>query len=196
MRITFLLVALNIAVFLLQIITFPVMDNLFAARATDIVNGAYWQPFTYMFLHDVSGIWHIFVNMLVLFIFGPLVERTIGKIHFVLLYFGAGVFSVLFYILTTGITSVPLVGASGAIFSIMAVYGLLYPKEIIIVMGIPMPALLAVVGLTGVQILFGVAGSGGNIAYFGHLGGIIAGAAFVVYWKAMRRQRKIEFIWQ
>lgn len=201
MRLTFILIALNISVFMLQLAAFfmtsqPLVDAYFALTPDDALGGRYWQFLTYMFLHaavDDSGgviLGHIFINMLVLLIFGPLVESRIGWVWFLSVYLASGVFSAFFHIAFTGISDIQLVGASGAVFSIMAIYGLLYPKEWIWMMpGIPMPAILSVFVFAGMQIFFGFFGGQPNVAYFGHLGGIIAGAAFAIYWKYVRRAK-------
>ncbi len=194
MRLAFVLVAVNIAVFILQLAFFPLIDNLFALTPSQAQEGNYWQFVTYMFLHAAKSdagsliLGHIFINMLVLLIFGPLVEERIGYVWFLFVYLAAGAFSAVFHMMFTGIGDSQLVGASGAVFAIMTIYGLLYPRSWIWMVPVPLPAIAAVFVFAGLQLFFGIFGGEGNVAYFGHLGGIMAGAVFAVYWKFAKRR--------
>src|SRR5438034_2859732 len=89
-----------------------------------------WQPFTYLFLHDVNSIWHILVIMFMIWMFGRELEVAWGKSRFLRYYFlsgvGAGLINVIVKIapaaLGNGIpltASTPSIGASGAIFGIL-----------------------------------------------------------------------------
>jgi len=73
-----------------------------------------------MFLHDPSGLAHLGLNMVTLMIFGTLVERAIGSIRFAVLYFAAGFMGAIFHLVVDPSATVPMVGASGAIFGVMA----------------------------------------------------------------------------
>ena len=200
MRLTLILIAINIAVFILQVSVFYAIgarpiDHYLALTPSEAFQGSYWQFITYMFVHSAIAdngsliLGHIFINMLVLLIFGPLVEQRIGYVWFLAVYLSAGVFSALFHLMFTGISQSQLVGASGAVFAIMTVYGLLYPRSWIwMIPGIPMPAIFAVFVLAGMQLFFGFFGGEPGVAYFGHIGGIIVGAVFAVYWKYAKRK--------
>src|SRR6266567_5464358 len=86
-----------------------------------------WQPFTYLFLHDVNSIWHILMNMFMLWMFGRELELVWGRSRFLRYYFltgvGAGLINVAVKtvpaILGHGVSRVPTIGASGAIFGIL-----------------------------------------------------------------------------
>jgi len=86
-----------------------------------------WQPITYMFLH--AGFWHMALNMLVLWMFGSELEREWGGAAFLRFFIitgaGAGLVTVLF----TASSSIPVVGASGAIYGVLLAYGLAYPNR-------------------------------------------------------------------
>lgn len=107
----------------------------------------YWQFVTYMFIH--GSLEHVLLNMLCLVCFGIQVEKAIGSKEFLLFYFVcgilSGVFSYLVYKLT-GNYNVSLVGASGAIYSVMLAYAVLYPRSVIYIWWIiPVPAPIMVI---------------------------------------------------
>ena len=75
-----------------------------------------WQPFTYLFFH--GGIWHVFINMFVLWMFGSELERIWKKNFFLKYYFMTGIGSGIITVLLSLNSSIPVVGASGAVFVI------------------------------------------------------------------------------
>jgi len=201
MKVTFLLIAVNLVFFGLQM-TVPGFTDAFALIPDFAMNGAYWQFITYMFLHGNPA--HILINMFVLGIFGPLVEHWLGRERFILLYFLAGLGSAFLYISLTGASLTPMLGASGAVFGILAAYAFLFPKNIILVFFIPMPALFAVIAIMVFELLAGALGLMPGIAHFGHLGGAITGLVFMFLWRKLskrpsledRRPASYEFIWE
>lgn len=86
-----------------------------------------WQPFTYLFFH--GHIWHVLINMFVLWMFGSELEMIWGKKEFLTYYFltgvGSGIVTVMFHLNST----VPVVGASGAVYGILLAYALLFPNR-------------------------------------------------------------------
>ena len=208
MRITIGLLVANASVFVMQIIfsSFgPGFQQLFALTPELAVNSGYlWQFFTYMFLH--GGMMHITFNMFILFMFGTVIEHSLGEKKYLTLYLVSGVGSALFYIVLMGISNVPMLGASGAIFGILAAYGFMFPKNIIFVFpGIPVPAILAVVGLAVLEFFSGIMGAQPGIANFGHLGGIVTGIMIMFYWKhtikrnvskSTSARREFEYFWE
>ena len=158
----------------------------------------FWQIFTYMFVH--GDFLHIFYNMFGLMVFGPRIEFRMGSNKFLKYYFLCGIGSSLFYILitaaTTGLSNVPMLGASGAIFGILTAYGLMYPRDIIYVQFFfPMPAILFVILYGMMQLLLGIAtlGAHGGVAYFGHLGGMIVGFILI---KFFNFGKKVVYFWE
>ena len=127
-----------------------------------------WTVFTYMFLHGSGG--HLFFNMLVLFFFGPTLERKIGSHKFLIVYFGAGLFSALGHMIFSGS---PVVGASGAIYGIFACLALLEPDIRVYVYFFPMKITQALVLFALIDIL--MMGSNDMIAHAAHLFGLIFG---------------------
>lgn len=177
-------------------IYFDIITLNFSLIPADAFSGSYWQFVTYMFLH--GGVLHLVLNMFVLFIFGVLVEKTLGLKKYLSLYFLAGIGSGFFFILLSYILTpqaaltdmiMPMLGASGAVYGVMAAYGILYPKNWIMVMGIPMPAWIAVIALVFVEFFFGVTGIQAGVANFGHLGGLIVGALFTFALKYLKKEQ-------
>ncbi|MBO5691358.1 MAG: rhomboid family intramembrane serine protease [Spirochaetaceae bacterium] len=151
---TFFVIGFNLLVFLLT----NMMRELGNYLALNVIlvhkYKMYWQFFTYMFVHgDFS---HLFFNMLGLFFFGLAVEQSLGSKEFLLIYFISGIFcgitSYLFY-LFTGAYYVFLIGASGAINSLLLAYAVIFPRNRIYLMGIlPIPAPLLVAIYAGIEI--------------------------------------------
>lgn len=204
MRATYWLILINAVVFIIQLLVHR-FTELFALDPQMALNGAYWQFFTYMFLH--GGITHIAINMFVLLIFGIVVERELGRNPYLALYLASGIGSAFLHLVLTTlqmgfISDIGLIGASGAVFGILAVYGVFFPKNwLFIFPGIPLPAIVAVIGIAGFELLAGITGIEPGIANFGHLGGLIIGAVFGIYWKYFRKKKKqlygdFEFIWE
>ncbi|MCL7475029.1 MAG: rhomboid family intramembrane serine protease [ANME-2 cluster archaeon] len=127
-----------------------------------------WTIFTYMFLHGSGG--HLFFNMLVLFFFGPILERKIGSYQFLVVYFGAGLLSALGHMIFSGS---PVLGASGAIYGIFACLALLEPEIRVYVYFIPMKIAQALVLFAAIDIL--MMGSNDMIAHAAHLSGLVFG---------------------
>ena len=141
-----------------------------------------WQFFTYMYIH--GGHWHIIFNMLILWIFGCEVERTLGSKEFFKFYTICGIGAGLFHLVFNFGSQIPVVGASGAIFGVLAAFALLFPDRIItfllfLVLPIEVKAKYLVMFLAGVQLLFGIFGGGDGVAYFAHLGGMVVGFVYL-----------------
>src|SRR5713101_6172179 len=104
-----------------------------------------WQPFTYLFLHDVNSVWHILMNMFMLWMFGRELELTWGRNHFLRYYFltgvGAGLINVLVktvpLLFGGSLSMTPTIGASGAIFGILIANAVLFPDREVILFPIP-----------------------------------------------------------
>jgi len=190
----------NIAIFLLEYVAADFLLANFALWPVGPMHvyGALgfepWQLITYAFLHDPSSVLHIGSNMLALYMFGPDVERALGRGRFTLYYFacviGAGLtqLAVTYFIYHT--TS-PTLGASGGIFGLLLFYGLAVPHRRVLLLfpPIPMPAWLFVT-LYGVFELFaGVAGTAQGVAHFAHLGGMATGILLIYYWRLRQREQ-------
>ena len=162
----------------------------------------YWPFFTSMFLH--AGWLHLISNMWTLWIFGDNVEDRMGSVRFLVFYLLCGLAAGLTHLLTNVHSTVPTVGASGAISGVLAAYLLLYPLSRIIVMMpllfwplfFEMPAFFYMALWFLVQLFSGTLslvapGAAGGVAWWAHIGGFVAGLvlcpAFVVRRKRRRR---------
>ena len=137
----------------------------------------YWQFFSYMFVHDYSGLSHILFNMFGLLIFGMSVEKALGSKEFCLLYFLSGLFCGLFSFLVYLLSNqffVVLCGASGALYGILLAYAVIYPKSVISIWGVlPVPAPLLVVIYAIIEIASQIFGLQNGIAHMTHLAGFL-----------------------
>lgn len=143
---------------------------------------------TSMFLH--GGIMHLGGNMLFLWIFGDNMEDELGHAPFLGFYLAGGAVAALAQVLADPNSTVPVVGASGAVAAVMGGYILLFPKArvdififlVIIIRIVPLPAWLMLGLWFGLQLINGVVAdtTGGGVAYWAHAGGFIAGLLMVV----------------
>jgi membrane associated rhomboid family serine protease len=141
---------------------------------THFVHGGSPAPlFTSLFLHDPGTLVHLGGNMAFLALFGTLVERALGSVRFAALYVVAGVVGGLTHVLVAPGSVDPLVGASGAIFGVLAVAGALYPR-----------LLGFVVAFVGLNLFHAFFGGAGNVSFGCHIGGFVAGFLVVVALRA------------
>ena len=157
--------------------------------AIDVVIPAYATLLTSMFMH--GGWMHLIGNMLYLWIFGNNVEDVMGHARFVVFYVTCGILAALCHALTDPTSTIPMVGASGAISGVLGAYILLFPRAHVLVFmpGIGMMRVAAgvVLGLWFVmQLLSGgmsIGSSGGGVAFFAHIGGFVAGMVLIGVFK-------------
>jgi len=135
------LVIINVAVFLLSFLIVRLGQVIFywfsVYPATPGMSFQLWRPVTYQFLHGGPG--HILINMLVLFFFGPVLERLWGSRKFLTFYLVCGAMGGLFYpllVLVGWLGVGQLVGASGSILGILAAAAILFPNMRVYVWGI------------------------------------------------------------
>ena len=136
-----------------------------------------WQPFTYLFFH--GGIWHVFINMFVLWMFGSELERIWGKKFFLKYYFMTGVGSGLITVLLSINSSIPVVGASGAVYGILLAYGLIFPnRKVYLYFLIPLKVKYFVLFI-GIIAFLSSFGSNDGISHLTHLSGMIIGLIYL-----------------
>lgn len=172
---TYILIAVTVAVFILQNMTDAwIYFAFFPAYALQDP----WMFVTSIFLH--SGFDHILFNMIALFFFGTYAERLLGQRVFLLLYFASGIVGNFGYMLTATDPTIPAIGASGAIYGLMGALAVLAPRLMVFIYGlIPLPmigaaALYALLDLAGLFVPTG-------IAHGAHLGGLVAGVILGLY---------------
>jgi len=147
----------------------------------------FWSTlFTSMFLH--GGWAHLGGNMLYLWIFGDNLEKAMGGVRFLVFYLACGVGAGLAHILFNSGSSVPTVGASGAISGILGGYLMLFPRNHVRVLTGSGVAAVPAAYMLGVWILIQVMSSVGSIAgapqgdgvaYLAHVGGFVVGLVLV-----------------
>jgi membrane associated rhomboid family serine protease len=150
--------------------------------------------FTAMFLH--GDFWHLASNMLYLWIFGDTVEDRVGRLRFVAFYLICGAIAALSQALPDMRSTVPMIGASGAVSGVLGAYVVLYPRARVLVAApfvlLRVPALI-VLGLWFVgQVMSSfVAETGaGGVAFLAHVGGFIGGAILIRWFLRERRRAR------
>ena len=149
-----------------------------------------WRFFTSIFLHGSFA--HIFLNLFALLMFGSIVEARMGSREFLKIFFLSGIGGSLLYWLTILVGIIPpfpALGASGAIYGIMAAAAVFYPNLIVYVWFFPMRMREALV-LWVVLTFLGSFNPYSGVADAAHLGGIIVG---YLYAKAFRRREAAEW---
>jgi membrane associated rhomboid family serine protease len=177
------LIIANVSVYVLQVVS-----HLLGSHFIDLYLGLIpvrvtrdlmlWQLVTYMFLH--GGVFHIFFNMLTLFMFGNELERYWGTRRFLNYYFitgiGAGICSWIVAIHSWAI----IIGASGAIYGLLLAYGLTYPNRIVYInFLLPIKVKWLVLIMGAAAFLNSLGGAEPGVANIAHLGGMLVGYLFL-----------------
>ena len=181
------IIIINVCVWIMTYLNEPLMVRLFALHPLKFIVWP-WQLVTYMFMH--GGRWHLFFNMYTLYFFGTVLERVWGTRKFLLYYFVTGVGAALVHLAVQWLTGdfALTVGASGAIYGLLMGYAMLYPDSIMSLLFPPisMKAKWFVLIFAGIELLTGITNTGGGIAHFAHLGGLIFGFVLITIWKKRR----------
>lgn len=207
--VTYSIILINVIVYVFQNLdfgTYLFMVNNYGLRPAEIMSGQNLITLlSSMFLHagiyeGYYGLLHIFMNMYILFIFGDDAEAVFGGPLFLTFYLFCGVIAGLFHAAITvlflpGMANIPTIGASGAIFGVMAAYALAFPKRRLMMLmyyyPVQLPALAAVAFLVAIEVMYSIFaitfGLSVSIANTAHVGGFIAGAAFTFLFKLTGR---------
>jgi membrane associated rhomboid family serine protease len=208
------LIIINVLVFLLQMAVQSrgshFMENYFALHD---IRSDFFKPHqlvSYMFLH--GGFWHIFWNMLILWMFGSILENFWGPKRFLTFYIICGIGAAVLHLVVLyqeitpywqELSNYPIheqlsyreefnapintatLGASGSIFGCMVAFGLLFPNSLIYIYAIvPVKAKWAVLAYVIYELFLGVQNNAGdNVAHWAHLGGGLVGLILVFYWR-------------
>ena len=160
-------------------------------------SSTYFKPhqiLSHMFMHaDLS---HLFFNMFGIYMFGPQIENHLGTRRFSILYFASGVgaftlfllvrqFEVSFMSLSANSYNVPMLGASGCLFGLLAAYGMLFPhrKLMLLFPPIPIKAWKFVLGYGVLELIAGLSPIQSGVAHFAHIGGGIVGFLLIYFWR-------------
>ena len=170
-----ILVISNLVMFVLKVLVASRLDLVpIFGLSSDTVWPLIWQPVTYMFMH--GNIWHVGINMLVLWMFGSELELIWGKQEFIRYYFITGVGSGLVWLIfNLGNTHSVLIGASGAIYGLLLAYGLLFPnRTVYLYFVIPVKVKWLVIFL-GIAAFVSSFDTTSNISNLTHLSGMAIG---------------------
>lgn len=168
------LLLINGGIFLAQLVV-PPLTQMFGLIPPRVLGLELWRPFTYMFLH--GGLFHLFVNMFMLYMFGAPLERIWGRRRFVRYYLlcgvGAGLVAMLpldaFFYANT-------IGASGAVYGVMLAFGLLFPSaRILVLFLVPMSARHFVIVLGFIAFASSISATNDGVSHIAHLGGLVVG---------------------
>ena len=192
--ITRYLIIANVAVFFICLLfpsvvdegaLYPVFYNNYGSLHFN-VDFKLWQLVSYMFLHADPP--HIFFNMYSLWLFGGVIERTLGWNRFLAFYFicgiGAGLCQIIMQIFTADSPDAATIGASGACYGILLAFGLFYPNQRVFLLFPPIPikAKWLVIGYAILEAYLAF-NTNSNIAHFAHLGGMLFGLLCLYNWR-------------
>lgn len=179
-----------------------------------VAHGYVWQLGTYIFLH--AGIWHLLINLLMLWMFGRDLELNWGARKFYLYFFlcgiGAGVITVGVKAALAGfgvgsLVTAPTIGASGAIFGILLAMAVLFPHQQVWLIPFPvsLPMRVYVIIMGVIEFYFTLTAPGDGVSHVCHLGGMLVGYIYLrrgsfLYnsrnffsdWKRRRLRKKFE----
>lgn len=203
---TYALIIINFAIFIGTYLagTFEQSIEEFGMKPADVLAGKQLHTlFTSMFLH--GGILHIVGNMWYLWIFGDNIEDVLGSRKFILFYLGVGLVASFAHAFSDPTSTMPTIGASGAIAGVLGAYILLYPWAKVYTIVFFILAMIPAVVLIGfwfvLQVfsasVLWVAGTTAGVAYWAHIGGFLAGMLLIipVWMKSKKRRRRARYIY-
>jgi len=183
--VTWSLIMINLSIFLWEILTPLSYQQIFYIYGFVPANGISFGILSSMFLH--GDILHIGGNMLYLYIFGDNVEDACGHISFIFFYIICGVGAALLLMIIEPTSTMPVVGASGAISGILGGYALLFPtakiRTAVLSLGfiqlIYLPAFVLIGFWFLLQLGYAMLGIQTGVAYWAHIGGFVAGLILI-----------------
>ncbi len=204
------LVILNAIMLLITFLTGSFMYEKFALFYFDSSLFKPYQLVTHMFMH--GDLFHLFFNMYALVIFGIVLEQVWGSQKFFLYYMVTGLGAAILHLLVLHLEAAslsnaveagsmaaarnleilkmtPTVGASGAVYGVLLAYGMLFPNNRLQLLFPPivLKAKWFVIIFGLIELWMGISNTGGNVAHFAHLGGMIFGYFLIIYWKKNNR---------
>lgn len=185
---TVVLAGCSVAIFALQMLALRGPDGLlfsdWALSGEALREGRWWTLVTHLFVH--GNLLHLVVNVVALWFIGPEVERMLGRVRFLVLYFVSGVAGGLLQTAFSSPTS-GLVGSSGAVCGVLLSFTTAYPELrlralLFFILPVNMKAKTLGWGLIVVSLAMAVLGILPQIGHLAHLGGALAGAALTRWW--------------
>jgi len=149
----------------------------------------FWQLGTYLFLH--ADFWHLFFNMFALWMFGTELESRWGRRVFTRYFFITGIGAGLLSVLADPSSSIPTIGASGAVYGILLAYGLIFPERYVYLYFLFPVKVKYFVGVLGViTFLMALSDQGSAVSHIAHLGGMLVGLVYLKRWYSPGEMRK------
>ena len=186
--ITLFIIVINVIVFIAELMGGSAFVLKWSVVPADIVAGHHWITIlTAMFLH---GSWsHILGNMVFLWAFGPEIEDAMNPLRYAAFYLAGGLVAAVAQIAASPGSTVPNLGASGAIASVMGAFLVTYPgdriRSLLVILFFVRVTFIPAALLIGVWFLLQLFSAGavasvqtGGVAYLAHIGGVIFGAVF------------------
>ena len=175
------LIVVNLVLFMVRVINPDIVYDmgLYSANFWDRP----WTLVSCMFIH--ASVWHILANMITLYFFGSYLNRLLGTLKFLVVYFAGGIAGAIVYLLLPPSPYTVAIGASGAIFALGGVLAIMRPKLRVIVFPIPVPLPLwiAIIGI------FAIVSFLPNVAWQAHLGGLVLGLMAGYFFRRRERRR-------
>jgi membrane associated rhomboid family serine protease len=197
--ITALIIGANVLVFLLELAGGDAFVNRWSLLPADIVAGRNWFTIlTSMFMH--AGWMHIIGNMLFFWVFGPEIEDVMGPVRYLLFYLLGGLAATVAQVAIDPTSTVPNLGASGAIAAVMGAFIITYPRDrirTVLLLGwfsqVTFVPAIVLVGLWFLTQVFSEVGAlvqtqTGGVAYMAHVGGFAFGAIAARLFESRRRR--------
>lgn len=158
----------------------PVLFGGTVSLPVDMIQAPVWlTPLTSLFLH--ANWLHLAGNMAFLYVFGDNVEDSFGHVRFVVFFLLCGIAATAAHLLMNSGSTSPLIGASGAISGVIGAYLLLYPHVriwgLVFKFPVRLPAWVLLTGWALLQVTQAFVDIGGRVAWFAHVGGLLAGLA-------------------
>jgi membrane associated rhomboid family serine protease len=191
------IIVVNVFVFVLELMRGDAFVTQWAAVPAQIVSGHHWITIlTAMFMH---GSWsHIIGNMIFLWAFAPEIEDAMGRVRYLVFYLVGGLVAMLAQVAASPHSTVPNLGASGAIAAVMGAFIVTYPRDqirtllfIFVFARIRFIPAALLIGLWFISQLFHAGAVAqvqtGGVAYLAHIGGFIFGAATARLFEGQRR---------
>lgn len=184
-----IILLINIIAFIIQS-TLDNLDPWFISFALWPINDEFFQLHqwvTHMFLH--SNFLHILFNMLVFISFGPTVEKYLEK-RFIWFYIFAGLFAAGLHTIITNPT-IPMIGASGAVFGVLAASAVIDPNIKVYPFFIPIPIKIKwiIPILLTLELIMGIVADD-NVGHFAHIGGALVGLIYISYLKYFKNGKR------
>lgn len=196
---TWALIGLNVVVFLFQALD-PNLTHTFWLVPESMLRGAaLYTVITSMFLH--GDLVHLISNMYVLYVFGDDCENVYGRGLYLVFYTLCGIGGAVVHSLFTPNPDIPTIGASGAIFGVLAAYAIFFPRRRLYIFFwygfFPIPAMLFAAMYALFEILYVMAGLNPFIAHTAHIGGFLVGLtlSMIYKWSAKPRIYRTEQRW-